>query len=125
MNEPSAACIPELMWFEANRFGRLLGWIDDRTPGRFPWGQIWFSRRLRWSFHFASGYGGFAFGFALPRWLPGFVRPYQVDGPRRFWRGERCPWWRESDLSVIVPVLPVGLPIFSRTRRLRRRRAHR
>lgn len=105
---------------------RTLDWLETHTTGAhsWPWARIWIGRRLLrgWSFHFASGVGGFAFGFPLPRWLPGFVRSYQVDGPRRFWRGQRCPWWRESDLHVIVPLLPPGLPSASRTRRLRRRR---
>jgi len=103
---------------------RLLDWIEAHTPGgSWPWGMIWLGRGpLRgWSFHFASGVGGFAFGYPLPRWLPGFVREYQVDGPRRFWRFQRCPWWRESDLHIIQPLLPLGLPHGGRTRRLRRR----
>jgi hypothetical protein len=114
---------PASMWYEANVVGRAVAWLDDHTPGRLPWGHIWLGRGLPrgLSFHWPSGHGGFAFGFPLPRWLPGFVRPYQTDGPKRLWRGEVCPWWRESDLHAIVPLLPPGLPIFSRTRRLRRR----
>jgi len=105
---------------------RLLDWIEAHTPGgRWPWGQIWLGKGVLrgWSFHFASGTPtGFAFGFPLPRWLPGFVRSYQVDGPKRFWRGEICPWWRESDLHAIVPLFPPGLPSAGRSRRLRRRK---
>lgn len=117
----------EMMWYESSRFGRLISWLDDRTPGRLPWGHVWIGPkhgplRHRFGFHWPSGDGGFALSMPLPRWLPGFVREYQVDGPRRFWRFERCPWWRGSDLSVIVPVLPPGRPIPSRTRRLRRGR---
>jgi hypothetical protein len=107
--------------WENTRLMRTLDWIEARTPGdRWPWGMIWLGKGpLRgWAFHFASGYGGFALSFPLPRWLFGFVHSYQTDGPRRFW--QRCPWWRESDLHGCLPLLPIGLPHFYRTRRLRR-----
>ncbi len=124
MTTPSESLFDgERLWYDT-RLGRLLGWVDDHTPGHFPWAQIWLAKGpLRgWSFHFASGHGGFAVGFPLPRWLPGFVRSYQVDGPKRLWRGEVCSWWRESDLHGILPLLPPGRPTASRTRRLRRRK---
>lgn len=105
------------------RWMRLLDWIEAHTPGgRWPWGQIWLGKGpLRgFAFHFATGHpSGFALSFPMPRWLPGFVRPYQIDGPKRFWRGERCPWWRDSDLHGLIPLFPPGLPSASRTRRLR------
>ena len=106
----------DMMWYESG-FGKFVAWIDDHTPGHFPWAQIWIWRGF--SFHFASGHGGFAIGFPMPRWLPGFVRSYQVDGPKRFW--QICPWWKESDLHGIIPIMPPGLPSFMRTRRMRKR----
>lgn len=59
--------------------------------------------------------------FPLPRWLPGFVKPYQVSGPRSAWAMQVCPWWRESNLSVLVPLFPPGIPTAYRTRRMGRR----
>jgi hypothetical protein len=76
--------------WQETRLMRTLDWLEAHTPGGiWPWGGIWLGKGpLRGcSFHFASGNGGFAFGFPLPRWLPGFVRSYQIDGPKRFWRG--------------------------------------
>lgn len=103
---------------------RFLDWIEAHTPGgSWPWGQIWIGHGVLrgCSFHFATGYpSGFAFGFPLPRWLPGFVRSYQTDGPRRFWQLEKCWWWRGSDLHAIVPFFPPGIPSALRTRRLRK-----
>lgn len=111
----------DIAYWQATWLMRLLDWLEAHTTdGRWPWGKIWLWHGF--SFHFASGVGGFAFGFGLPRWLPGFVTDYQVDGPRRFWRGERCPWWQESNLSCIVPLLPPGMPSAYRTRRPRPRR---
>lgn len=107
--------------WHATRTMRLLVWLEGRTGGAWPWGEIWLGKGILrgWSFHFASGYGGFVVSFPMPRWLPGFVRDIQIDGPLRFWRGEGCPWWRESDLHGFLPVLPLGKPFASRTRRLR------
>lgn len=117
-----AASVPwideETKAWQESRFMRMLDWLDAHTPGHFPWGMIWL--KAGFSFHFASGIGGFFFGFPLPRWLPGFVRSYQTDGPKRFW--QRCSWASESNLRVIVPLLPPGLPSAYRTRRMRRRK---
>jgi hypothetical protein len=116
--------MPDRPWDET-RTARLLDWVEAHTPGgRWPWGHIWLGRGpLRgWSFHFASGVGGFAIGFPLPRWLPGFVRSYQIGGPRSAWACQPCPWWRESDLNAILPLLPPGWPHAMRTRRLSRPR---
>lgn len=52
----------------------------------------------------------------LPRMLPGFVRPYQIQSLRT--REGR----RESDLTLFVPIVPPGRWHASRTMRLRRRR---
>lgn len=114
------------LWYET-RLGRFLGWIDDHTPGMFPWARIWLwpkrgPLRCRFSLHFFSGNGGLMVGFPLPRWLPGFVKRYQIDGPRSAWILQTCPWWRESDLTVIIPVLPPGKPHAGRARRLRRKK---
>lgn len=108
--------------WQSTRLMRFLDWLEEHTPGgRWPWGHIWLGKRSLkgWSFHFASGYGGFYIGIPLPRWLPGFVREYQVGGPRHFWRGETCPWWRTSNLHALIPILPPGKPTAMRTRRSR------
>lgn len=112
-------------WHET-RTARALDWLEARTPGgSWPWAHIWLGPkrgplRNRFAFHFASGVGGFAISMPLPRWLPGFVSRYQVDGPRSAWVLQRCPWWRESDLTLYVPLLPIGRLHAGRSRRLRR-----
>jgi hypothetical protein len=98
------------------RWMRLLDWLEDNTPGgRWPWGQIWLWRGF--AFHFASGVPtGFSVTVPLPRMLPGFVKPYQVQSLRM--RDGR----RKSDLSLTVPLFPPGWPSAYRTIRFRRRR---
>jgi hypothetical protein len=92
---------------------RSLDWIEAHTPGgRWPWGQIWLWHGF--AFHFASGNGGFALTIPLPRWLPGFVRPYQVDELRT--RSGRS----ESNLHLLIPLFPLGRLSAMRTRRSRR-----
>ena len=105
----------EMEEWQATRWMRLLDWIESSTTGAgsWPWGMIWLRRGF--SFHFASGSGGFAVGFPFPRWLPGFRKPYQVP--------DRWPHSGE-DLHGIVPLYPPGLPHFMRTRRLRKRGLH-
>lgn len=111
--------------WQASRTMRILDWIEAHTPGgSWPWACSWHGKGpfRGFSFHFASGSVGFFVSFPLPRWLPGFVREYQIDGPRRFWHGEVCPWWRDSDLHGYLPLLPFGWPHAGRSRRLRKRR---
>lgn len=95
---------------------RILDWVERHTTGEgtWPWGCMWMWKGF--SFHFASGIGGFAIVVPLPRMLPGFVRPYQVQSMRT--RAGR----RESDLRMVIPLLPPGLPSASRTMRLRGRK---
>lgn len=106
----------EMDAFQATRWMRLLDWIEAHTTGEgsWPWAHSWHWRGF--SFMFASGSYGFCFAFPLPRMLPGFVRSYQMQSLRT--REGR----RESDLTGFLPLYPPGLPHFSRTRRLRRRK---
>lgn len=101
------------------RWMRPLDWIEARTSGKgsWPWGQIWLGKGpLRgFAFHFATGQSGFALTVPLPRWLPGFVKSYQVDELRT--RSGR----RDSDLHALIPLFPPGLPSAMRTRCLYRR----
>lgn len=100
-------------WTES-RWMRLLDWIEARTTGKgsWPWGMIWLRRGF--AFHFASGESGFVVTFPLPRMLPGFVKPYQVQELRT--REGR----RGTNLRASLPLYPPGLPHAYRTRRARK-----
>jgi hypothetical protein len=110
MNE---ARLDEMDAWQATRWMRFLDWIERHTTGEgsWPWGQIWLKRGF--AFHFASGSGGFAISFPLPRWLPGFVKSYQVQELRT--RKGR----KGSDLHGTISLYPPGWPSAYRTRRLR------
>lgn len=101
-------------WFDS-RFMRTLDWIEAHTTGAgtWPWGMIWMKKRF--AFHFASGHGGFYVSLPIPRWLPGFVRPYQVEEIKT--RKGR----KNTDLTLLIPIAPLGWWHTSRTRRLKRR----
>jgi hypothetical protein len=105
--------LQEMQTWQETRWMRLLDWIENHTTGKgsWPWGMIWLWKGF--AFHFASGSSGFALTFPLPRWLPGFVKSYQVQSLHT--REGR----KESDLHACLPIYPPGFPHVYRTRRMK------